>query len=387
MNDDLKIRVVVSKRQLASDLRVLSGLLQEYGAFLAALDPPGDWAENARRLLKRHWDQLDRAKVSLQSLDLVGAVIRQVLALQPGKRILFSEIETPAVTRGATEAAAQPPPPQDFRALAAEMAGLLSNAPLAMQEKLRFLLGSLLRLVNQISSQDLGRLEEMLSEINLLTSSRESQSLVREIALLAREVYDSIQAMSEGLPLEALTESTEGASEAVRKLNGVMKRLEEAASQNLDQIEALIRQLEGDQAVAEGLTQALRAAQQRLAELKAAHPQSAQALERIQTRLSDEVGAAAMQLRMRNAATSERYLALLSSQGFQDHTGATLRRIVGFVEQIQGQLLALLEKYQSVLALHLGPPDLSEEPLVGADTPGARQSQDEVDRLLAKLGV
>jgi chemotaxis regulatin CheY-phosphate phosphatase CheZ len=387
MNDDPKIRVVVSKRQLASDLRVLSGLLEEYGAFLAALDPPGDWTESARRLLKRHWDQLDFAKVSLQSLDLVGALIRQVLALQPGKRILFSEIETPTATPEPPAAAAATSPPQDFRALAAEMASLLSNAPLVMQEKLRFLLGSLLRMVSQVSAKDIGRLEEVLSEINLLTSSRESQSLVREIALLAREVYDSIQAMSEGLPLEALTESTEGASEAVRKLNGVMKRLEEAASQNLDQVEALIRRLEGDQAAAEELTQALRTIQQRLAELKAAHPRNAEALERIQTRLSDDVGATAMQLRMRAGATSERYMALLSSQGFQDHTGTTLRRIVAFVEQLQGQLLALLEKYQSVLALHLGPPDLSEEPMEGADQSGARQSQDEVDRLLAKLGV
>jgi len=387
MNDEPKIRLVVSKHQLAADLDSLTAVVAEYGAFLAALDPPSDWAVDARRLLKSHWERLHHAKVALQSLDLVGAVIRQVLALQPGKRIVVNLMDAPGGT--ATLPAAPRPSvttPENFRALAADIAGLMQHAPLAMQEKLRFLLGSLLRLVSQVPENDTERLEELLSEINLLTSSRESQSLVREIALLAREVYDSIQAMSEGLPIEALSESTEGTSDAVRKLNGVMQRLEQAASQNLDQVEAMLKKLEGDPRTVDGVILALKSAQQRLAELKVSHPRHVDALDGIQNRLSDGVGSVAMQLRVRIGTTSERYLGLLASQGFQDHTGSTLRRIIQFVETLQAQIVTLLEKYQSVLALHLGPPDLSETPPAEPAQTAKSQSQDDVDALLAKLG-
>ncbi len=385
MIEEPKIRLVVSKHQLATDLDCLHAVLEEYGQFLSTMEPIRDWPAKAQVLLKRHWDRLDRAKVSLQSLDLAGAVIRQVLAMPPGRRIVVNLMESSA--DGAPPPLRLPPAtsPESFRALVADIVGLTQHAPLAMQEKLRFLLGSLLRLVNQIPAGDESRLEEILSEINLLTSSRESQSLVREIALLAREVYDSIQAMSEGLPLELLNESTEGASEAVRKLNGVMQRLEQTATENLDRVESLIAKLEGDQQTLAGLTDALKATQQRLAELKVKHPQHAAALERVQAHLSDGVGSAAMQLRMRIGTTSERYMALMSSQGFQDHTGATLKRIISFVEQLQQQIVTLLEKYKSVLELSLGPPDLSEKPK--EEVPEAKQqSQDQVDNLLANLG-
>jgi chemotaxis regulatin CheY-phosphate phosphatase CheZ len=366
-------------------LACLAAVLEEYGRFLATLDPPSDWPPRAQVLLKRHWDRLDRAKVSLQSLDLVGAVIRHVLALQPGRRIVVNLMEAEPAPPPPLAPLPQPTSPESFRALVADIVSLTRNAPLAMQEKIRFLLGSLLRLVNQIPAGDETRLEEILSEVNLLTSNRESQGLVREIALLAREVYDSIQALSDGLPLEALTETTEGASEAVRKLNGVMQRLEQTATQNLDRVEALIGKLDGDQRTLAGLTGGLHSAQQRLAELKARHPRHGAALERVQTRLSDSAGAAVMQLRMRIGTTSERYLALLSSQGFQDHTGATLKRTVQFVEHLQGQIVTLLEKYKSVLELSLGPPNLAETPKTGEEE-AQRQSQDDVDKLLANLG-
>jgi chemotaxis regulatin CheY-phosphate phosphatase CheZ len=388
MIDEPKIRVVLSKHHLAEELEQLGRIVQEYSEFLARLDPPADWTPAAQRLLKKHWDQLERARVSMQSLDLAGAVIRHVVAMQPGKRIALSFLDGPADPGAGLPLAPLPLPttPESFRALVADVVALIRNAPLSMQEKLRFLLNSLLRLVTQAPGADPERLEELLSEINLLTSNRESQSLVHEIALLAREVYDSIQAVSEGLPLEALTESTEGASEAVRKLNGVMQRLEQAASENLDRVEVLIRKQEEDRKLVEGLNESLRAAQQRLAELKAAHPQHAQALERVQGHLSDGVGAAAMQLLMRTGTTADRHMTLLSSQGFQDHTGATLKRIIGFVEDLQGQIVSLLKRYKSVLELSLGPPNLSEQAEVPEPEEAKRQSQDDVDKLLANLG-
>jgi chemotaxis regulatin CheY-phosphate phosphatase CheZ len=339
------------------------------------------------QLLKRHWARLDRGRISVQALDLAGAVIRQVMSLQPGRRVILNLMDSPPpdlLDDGDQEPLPDPAAPETFRALVAEVNGLARYAPLYMQEKLRFLLGSMTRFASTLESAAPEPLEEILTEINLLTSNRGSQSLMREIALLARDVYDSIKAMSDGLPVEALTESTEGASEAVRKLNGVMQKLEQVAGENLDILEHMTRKVEGDHEPVAGIITGLKAAQQRLAELAVSHPARAEELERVKRKLSDEAGAVAMHMRARHAASSERLLSLMSHQGFQDHTGATLKRIVQFVEQLQNQIVALLSKYKSVIELSMGTPDLSETP---AQAETRRQSQDDVDKLLAGFGV
>ena len=385
--DEPKIRLIVNKNRLGEDMACLRGILRDYEQILGRIEPSGNWKDDMHLVLKGHWEQLDRAKVSIQSIDLVGAVIRQVLALGPGQRVILNLLESPPpdlLDDGDLEPIPEPSTPENFRALIADINGMARYAPLSMQEKLRFLLGSMMRFADAVEQGNTGRLAEILTEINLLTSNRDSQSLMREIALLARDVYDSMKAMSDGLPVEALTESTEGASEAVRKLNSVMEKLGSVAGENLDILETMARKVEGDQEPVAGILTGLKSAQQRLAELEVAHPARAADLDRVKQKLSNEAGAVAMHMRARHTATSDRLLALMSHQGFQDHTGATLKRIVNFVEQVQDQIVALLEKYKSVIELSMGTPDMSETP---AQVEGLRQSQDDVDRLLANLGV
>jgi chemotaxis regulatin CheY-phosphate phosphatase CheZ len=391
MSEEPKIRLVVSKQRLYEELGCLQQILEEYRDFLQRIDPPADWLGEAQELMRQHWARLDRAKMSVQTLDLAGAVIRQVLMLHPGSRVVLDLADSSAAGGpGATAdpnsaAAASAQAAATFPALVAEINALASNAPLAMQEKLRFLLGSLLRFVSSLEVEDIHKVEDILAEMNLLTSSRESQSVLREIALMAREIYDSIKAMSDGLPLDALTESTEGMSEAVRKLNGVIQRLEQAATQNLDLIEGLMQSHVKDAAVLDGIHTGLRYAQQRLGESKVRHPEHAAALEGIQERLANTVAAGIMHLRKRHEEMSDTHMALMAQQGFQDHTGSTLKRTIQFVESLQMQLMGLLEKYRAVLEMSLGVPDLSE-PTAGEKEEALRQSQDQVDSLLANLG-
>ena len=57
-----------------------------------------------------------------------------------------------------------------------------------------------------------------LAHINLATSSRERQELVRQIAKIAREIYNSLNEFSDEISIEGLSSTTEEIPDAVGKL-------------------------------------------------------------------------------------------------------------------------------------------------------------------------
>ncbi|MEE8395587.1 MAG: protein phosphatase CheZ [bacterium] len=79
------------------------------------------------------------------------------------------------------------------------------------------------------------------------------------------------------------------------------------------------------------------------------------------------------------------------NQGFQDLTGQTLKKTIEFIETLELQLVDLLQKYRPILGLtaQAGQPAQVAEPGQEAApqaAPQLRQSQDQVDSLLADLG-
>lgn len=386
--DEPKMRLLVGKKQLLADIYALKGLLDQYCEFLAAIGSGNDWSGDALQLLRNHVRFLGQARVSLQTLELAVALIRHILALRPGDTLAIPT-RSPGAAGGAGEAsvgAGTWPDSQDFRRLVAQINALSRRAPVVMQERLRFLLHGLLRFLETSSDESPERREEILSEINLLTSNRESRHLVREVARLARDVYHSVNAVVDGLPIEMLEESTEGASEAVRKLRSVIQRLEAAAGQNLDQLE-LVEAIQSQDTLALGEAQtAARRVQLDLAKLKAAHPDAASAVEIILERLGNEASAALMHLALGFGQQSEKILQQVSNQSFQDLSGATLKKTIALVESVQLRLLAVLERYRSVLSLMKSDMALTPAEPAAPVQPKTEASQDQVDKLLAQYG-
>ena len=174
-----------------------------------------------------------------------------------------------------------------------------------------------------------------------------------------------------------------------------MVRLEEAAFGNLDHLEMLNGNVRGDEEICERILEGLRKSQHILGELKAAHPEKGEEISALQDKLGDQLGSGVMMLRTRLHENSETYLSLTANQGFQDLTGQTLKKTIHFIQSLELQLIDVLRKYKPLLeysadALTLAPSDTQEVPaaLVTGDplASGGRQSQDDVDQLLADLG-
>jgi len=391
MIDEPSIKVAVEKRRLLSDFRRLRTLMAEYDRFLHDMDPDGEWQEQAIDLLRTHHASLNQAKVSLKTIDLIYTLLRELLQQVKLERFNF---RLDGSSAGAGQAAGADDNGGAGRAsfdeLIAQVNGLAKNAPLAMQEKIRFLLVSILNLLRELADGNYDGAEEAITQINLLTSNRESQNLVREIAIIARDIYNSLNTLSDTLPVESLTESSEGISDAVSKLKAVINRLEEAAFQNLDALELLSSRLNEDRDHLARLSDALREAQNRLGELKAEFPALQGDLESVQDRLGDRVGSGVMTVQCQVDQDVDTYLLLTSNQSFQDLTGQTLKKIIDFIEQLELQLVKLLQKYKPVLELAQSETMTAAAPKAAdgdaSQGGGKRATQNEVDSLLADLG-
>jgi len=376
------MKVVVGKQQLSRELRHIHTVMTEYEAFLRASPTLPDWETRAIDLVRSHEVRLDRAKVTLRTMGLVSAMIRELLARVPRTELTFTPLarSEPAPAEGADAGDRS----GKLEALVDQLHGLAQHAPLALQEKIRILLSSIQTLFVSLIEGDQELTDETMDQINLLTSSRESRNLIREIAVIAREIYDSLNAVSDDLPLDDLTESTEGISEAVRKLKSVISRLEDSANQNLDALEASASRAKDEQSNTDGVLGGLRDVQQRLGELKLSHPAAAQALAALQDKLGDGVGSPMMLLQSRTEANRESYVSMMANQSFQDLTGQTLKKTIAFIENLQLQLMELLERYRPMFGLST--PTAASKALESSKDGPDRQSQDQVDSLLADLG-
>ena len=389
VTENPRMRLIVDKQQLLADAVKLEGVLDEYCAFLSTIGAGSEWTKRAQLLLRKHGQFLDQTRLSLQSLELAAALVRRILVLRPGEYVAVPTSES-ARDQHSLPANGMDRPhwhaKEDIARVIAQINALSNRAPLAIQQKLRLLLNGLLRFLEMLPNPDPQQLDQVLAEINLLTSNRESRHLVREVARLARDVYNSINAMSEGLPVEMLVETTDGVSEAVRKLRSVIHRLEQAASQNLDQLEQLsLVQTEDAEAVAaaeQGLKRILRS----LATLKSRHPSHAKRLDGVLDRLGNDIAGALMHLSLGYQRQGETMLQLISSQSFQDHTGTTLKKTIAFIESMQIQLVAVLERYRSVLSLAQSDSVFRPEEPAAQASPRTEASQDQVDQLLSQFG-
>ena len=386
MNPEPFMRILVEKRQLLADLNRMRAVMREYQALLAGTDGGEGWEDEALQLLRGHHATLSQARVSLQTIDLVEAILRQVL------EHLRLDILTFRVEASAAES---PGPEHEFVTWTAErhqklvqmveqMTALATNTPLVMQQKVRLLLISILNLSKALSGGNREGVEKVFNQINLLTSSRASRHLVREIALIAREIYSTLDDLSQSIPVQTLSESTEGISEAAGKLRSVIGELETAALNTLEHLEQLSDRTRECDGILERMMTGLRQSQSILGELKLEHPDVEAEVSALQDKLGDGIGSGAMKLKTNGEKTSQTLLDLVANQSFQDLTGQTLKKTIYFIESLELQLLDLLRKYMPALDISLEETGEPGKEQAEKETP--LSSQDEVDQMLADLG-
>ncbi|MDH5752528.1 MAG: protein phosphatase CheZ [Deltaproteobacteria bacterium] len=382
-----KLDVVITKDKLQTDFSKINLLLREYGAHLTQNDFQSNWKPDTVRLMRAHLAFLARTRTSLRTYELVQGLITYVLKRLKkdtyrfsGKSALPDNFISTTLDKGA------PPTEEDFKQLASKLYALAKTAPLEQQEKLRALLANTNNLFEELRSGDKEKSTKTLQDINLLTTSKQNQMLLNEIAHITREIYDSLVNMSDELPLESLSESSGGLTDAVYKLNGVIVRLEEAALENLDQIELLSSKAQERQTSMTNVLATLREAQNNLMRIKGEHNSLAAEMDSIQERLSDEVGARVMTLRYNLETASQAYMEMVARQGFHDLAGQTLKRTISFIETLEKHLLELLKQYKPVLEMSGITKKEKADGTSEEQMSKKEATQDDVDALLGELG-
>ncbi len=387
-----KIKLVRDKNQLLADFEKFNSLVQEYARYLKGTDEGDEWQQGALDLLRYQQLALHHARASLGSVELVCALLRRVVSGLSLERFNFKGISLP-------EAGEQPPGPEeagdgvdnaDLEQLIAWINTASRNAPLEFQQKLQRLLGDILAYFREVSAENVEGIENAVTQINMSTTNRQTRMLIREIAMITRDIFNTLQSVSEGLPLDNLAQSSGGISDAVKKLKGVLVRLDDAAEQNIENMENVDELARGETESMASVIDALRSAQKHMMLIKEDHPNLEDALTSIQDRLSDEVGSHAMALKLKREKYSASHLELISNQSFQELTGKTLRKIINFVETMEKDMIELLKEYRPVFESRPGktadtqPIQPPRESL--KDTGGEATTQDEVDKLLEELG-
>jgi len=396
-----KITVVRKKQGLLAEFERLNEVMQEYASFLRMQESPESAGQNAVQVLRGQQLALQQARASLRTVDLVCVLIRQVVTGLTMERFSFKSLpdfrlDEVAEDEVAEDGGNQRSPEQ----LVAWVSNSVSKAPLEIQQKVRDLLGSILAFFRELSEENVRGVEDALTRMNILTSNSKTQALVREIAVITRDIFGSLQHLSEGLPLDSLSESSGGISDAVKKLKSVIVRLDGAAVENLDNLEKVNKLAGGEGASMEGVIESLHEVQRVLMTMKEEHPDVAERVGRIQDRLGDEVGASLMEFQLSPKNYQDIHLELISNQSFQELTSRTLGKIIDFVESLEREMLDLLREFRPALGL-AGPapatpasglstqPEnagkaagVAEEPESG----GVQQSQEDVDKLMDELG-
>ena len=386
MSQSGKIRMVANKTQLLREFRQLAGLMADYEKLLKDLPEKPNGNGNLHDRLRLHQSMHYQARFSLGTIDLAFALLGDVLG-----RLKTSSLSFHGLDLTAEDGTTNPlnPSAQNPAQLIAWLSASLEGAPVGLQNPLRGVFRHVLDFFTKLQEDNVEALEGTISRLNVVTSSRQSQNMLREIILITRDIYRSLNHVSDGLPIEDLTETSGGIQEQVRRLRNVITRLDEAAQENLSVLEALMTQSNELKSDLEGALQNIRDSQITLSELKDNHPELVERLDHILEGLGNDVGAPVMGLVQFSDTTANAYMELMSNHTFQELTGKTLSRIIDFVERLEQQLFEILRQYKPDLEPGPPPPDADATVLATdeekSEPLGGGQSQADVDRLLDDL--
>ncbi len=254
-----------------------------------------------------------------------------------------------------------------------------------LEERFRSLFSAMASLFNGLVRQDWNDVDLVLNHINLVTTSSKSRGLVRQMAQMARDIYNSLNAFSSEYRVEELSHSAQEIPDAIEKLRSVIKRLEEYANANLDALEQLNRDLAEDKELVQAALRAVEQCDAELDEIAVAEVSLAEPLREIKSALERDVTAALNTQLNRVQENQEAYLALIANMSFQDLTGQTLKKVIAFIESLEFQLINMISRHHGESAATAKP-----EPAVPLEGPDTQKplalSQENVDKMLADMG-
>lgn len=383
--------IVVGKEELLDILQRILAFSREYGELLETASDTDVWREKALALFTSHHERLSRDGSPLEKLGMVLSLVHFLLQRVNQDRFQFKlssrvgtfpEQENSDLMNLSNHLREWTQP---VSAMMADVMTLGTDGSTVQRDNLRTLLAGITSFFKGVVRQDWDDVSLVMSYINLVTSTRERNQLVHQIAKLAREIYDSLNQFSEEIDFQSLSTTTGEIPDAVVKLRSVIDRLGEAANTNLDTLERLSEESrENCQWVAESLQVAIECDGE-LEQLASSYPEIAEQCDEARNLLRVEVKTHLDALAAGTDADGQNLLTMISNQSFQDLTGQTLTKVINFIESLQLQLVGLLKRYTDATgaAAAAPAPEASTEPV---EKRPPTQSQEQVDQLLSELG-
>jgi len=387
--------LTMTREELLRSLEELRALCRDYRALHERIwedDAPG---EEMRQVLARHREAAGREGGPFAALGPAGGLLDYLLGRLQTGRLAFRlprqgsaehpPLPTPAAPDLAPLTATLREVLPPLEALAGRVYALAQAAPSIGGVRAQRVLAPSAALFKAIVRQDWADAELVLNHLNMVTTSRENHELVEQIGRLVRSIYDSLNEISQVVPVEALSDVTDEIPDAVDKLHSVIAELEDGVNRNLDLLEALSGQVHRGRTLLDGAQEVLRACDAELESLAVAHPDAGAALQEVRERLAQDAAGALDASAGRLDASHEVYMTLFANQSYQDLTGQTLKKVIAFIEGLQYQLIQVISQDSGIptadgtVAPHRFPAE------TGPDAHN-RLSQDKVDAMLVELG-
>lgn len=387
--------IVITRAEVLGTLDAMEVLLKEYGELMDRVSETGEVEDKDKYTLNSHKMIVENNSQPFHGMMPVAVLLRYLLDKYnrdtltfrvPVNAELLPEEENSQIAelsryllllRPSLDAALS-----DMMRLSRQFGGVGNS-------KSQMMLSTFTSLFKAIIRQDWMDVEMCMNHLNMVSTTKESHELVRHVAKIIRNIYDSLNELSQDysdpkLNMGELSSTTQEIPDAVEKLYLVIDELEGIANRNLDILEALNNNVNNDVASVESAMEVIGGCQGELATLIEQNPELSGDIQPLLDLLKDDVGAKLTVYRDNLKANSEVYMTLFANQSYQDLTGQTLKKVIAFTESLQYQLLKIITKEQAASV-----PEVPER-RVAVDEHGPdaqnRLNQDKVDDLLAELG-
>lgn len=342
---------IIPKNQLLSDFDSLKKWLSDYWQFLEEL-PLEIFTEEDQVIeyLKEQHKKLKKTGVKFQFLEILGATLKFTLKYINLENLTFQipanySEHPPEFSKVAKMSEQLKSIEKSLQNLVDQVLYLSKHLPPDSEERLTPLLQAISSFFKSIIRQDGDDMRVQLSQINLLSSTRESFLLVQEIGKITRDIYNSLQDLSTNLDTEEIKHATDEMPDAVQKLYSVIKRLEDAANDNLDFLEKLLQKSEENIQAGEEINSNIMAFREKFVAFKKKYSKLDNEMEPMLDLLDQQIKPKMDRLLDDFRENENLFITIMANQGFQDLTGQTLKKIIDFIEQLELRLLELIKKY------------------------------------------
>lgn len=385
--------------------------VKDYDGLITAFSEGGEVnAEMLKAKLQDHANHLELTGINVKAMEMIGAYLRYTLDHFKGDTLQFlleEEFEEEGVllSDGYAELSKNIEEIEgELHEIDKKIFYLIRFLPYQNTEKIRLIIKTISSLLKAVIRKDTVDMENHINHIHHLTANKESYFLITEIGQVVRNIHQSLQDFSEGVPMDSVnTNIVDEMPDAVDKLNLVIHRMETAANNTLDEVEGLLDRNAERQEANLMLLEEVGRMEESLGAIKARCPDAAEEVDKAMAQLNDKFAFSFSERSEELKADETVYFEIIGNQSFQDITGQTIKKIIKFIEQLEINLLNILQKYSGSMPGAPAPAPTEEahvSPLQGKEEDGLvlegpqdnshkgeeATNQDDIDKMLAGFG-